>query len=163
MTAIEGNSVDVVPLQFVAFGVPSPQSGMKPRGRNRDGSVRLVSTGGVDLAQWRATVTGAAIKAAYESKHPKFPTGPLIVQVVFRFAMPKSRPKWMRDEGEWPKDTIPDLDKLQRALGDSLKAAGVIGDDGQIVEWRASKVEVWQQWTGAAILIKRAVNTGDDE
>lgn len=156
-------AVEVAPLQFVAYGAPSPQSGMKPRGRNRDGSLRLVSTGGVDLAQWRATVTGAAIKAAYESRHPKFAKGPLIVVVEFRFPMPKSRPKWMREQGTWPKDTIPDLDKLQRALGDSLKSAGVIGDDGQIVEWRATKVEVWQQWTGAAVLIKPAVTTGDDE
>ena len=41
MTATAGNTVDVAPLQFVAFGVPSPQSGMKPGGRNRNGSVRL--------------------------------------------------------------------------------------------------------------------------
>lgn len=154
-------ATDVAGLQFVVYGMPSPQSGMKPGGRNRNGSVRLVSTGGVGLAMWRSEVTAAAMKAKNDQRHPGFPKGPLVVQARFRFPMPQSRPKWMRTEGEWPKDTIPDLDKLQRALGDSLKAGAVIGDDGQIVEWRASKVEVWQQWTGAVVLIKSALTTSE--
>lgn len=153
---------DTPSLQFVAHGVPQPQSGMKPAGRNRTtGKVRLVSTGGAHLADWRGAVTAAALNAKYEQRHPGFDE-PITVIAAFRFPMPKSRPKWMRHEGVWPKSTMPDLDKLQRALGDSLTAAGLITDDNLIVRWDAEKYEVWQQWTGVVVLIKPAL-TYDQE
>ena len=38
-----------------------------------------------------------------------------------------------------------DVDKCIRLLGDALTLAGVVADDGQIVEWTASK-----HWTEGA-------------
>lgn len=153
---------DTPSLQFVARGVPQPQSGMKPGGRTRTGTMRLISTGGAHLADWRGTVTAAALAAKLEQRHPGFDE-PITVIAAFRFPMPKSRPKWMRTEGEWPKSTKPDLDKLQRALGDSLSAAGVITDDNLIVRWDAQKNEVWQQWTGVVVLIKPAPTYNEED
>lgn len=58
--------------------------------------------------------------------------GPLLVDVTFYLPKPK-RPKFQLPAVK------PDGDKLQRALGDSLTAAGVIVDDARITQWRSRK------------------------
>ena len=156
MKATPGKSVDLV--QFVVHGVPAPQAGTRSV-PTRDGR-RQISTGGVELASWRAECASAAGLARFQHRGVCFDE-PITVQAHFRFPMPPSRPRWMRDLCDYPKATQPDLDKLQRALGDALKSGGLIRDDSIIVEWRASKTEVWQQWTGVAVLIKTL--SEDDE
>jgi crossover junction endodeoxyribonuclease RusA len=55
------------------------------------------------------------------------------VTVLFQLQKPESA---KRDYPTVP----PDLDKLQRAIGDALSIdAGYIKDDAQIVEWHATK------------------------
>ena len=147
-----------VSVTFDVVGDPSPQSGMKPQGRNRNGSLRLVSTGGVNLRSWRDSVAAAARTAS--TAHGITFDGPVIVIAQFRHPMPASRPALARHRGMVVKSTIPDLDKLQRALGDSLKAGGLIVDDGRIAGWYSSKVEVWQAWTGARVSV-RSFGAGD--
>lgn len=99
-------------------------------------------------APWRAAVAAAARDVA-----PDVPLdGPLTLDVEFRFPMPKSRARRLRDAGRAPKTTAPDLDKLVRAVGDALTAGGLITDDARITEVHASKVEV-VGWTGATIRI----------
>ena len=58
--------------------------------------------------------------------------GPLLVDVTFTMPKP-GRPKYQLPAVK------PDLDKLCRALGDALTAAGVITDDARITQWRARK------------------------
>lgn len=144
------------PVSFVVYGIPAPQAGT--RAVQTAKGPRQISTGGVRLESWRNDCAAAARKAAIE--HGPFPFGePLAVTAEFRFPMPKSRPKSTRLFAVWPKTSMPDLDKLQRALGDSLKAGGLIRDDSLIVEWRATKYEVWEQWTGVAVTITSAATS----
>jgi Holliday junction resolvase RusA-like endonuclease len=133
-------------IAFTVHGIPAPQGGS--RAVQTAAGARLITTGGVGLKDWRASCAAAAEAQALE--HGCITTG-LMVRVVFRFPMPKSRPKRMRAAGVWPKTTAPDTDKLQRALGDSLTAGGLIRDDALICRWDARKVEVWDGWTGAEI------------
>jgi crossover junction endodeoxyribonuclease RusA len=58
--------------------------------------------------------------------------GPLHVSVSFYLKRGKTVTR------EQP-SVKPDLDKLQRALGDALTIAGVITDDARIVSWHAIK------------------------
>ena len=60
--------------------------------------------------------------------------GPVGVRVWFWFPKPPSVPK----RRVFPTGA-PDLDKLQRALGDSLQHV-LVGNDAQIVHWEAWKV-----------------------
>ena len=61
--------------------------------------------------------------------------GPLHVDVEFMFARPKSVPASKRAHPS----VRPDLDKLQRALGDMLTISGIITDDARITRWTAAK------------------------
>lgn len=58
--------------------------------------------------------------------------GPLRVQVTFYLPKPRTVTR------ELP-SVKPDLDKLQRALGDMLTIAEIIADDARIVTWHSSK------------------------
>ena len=88
------------------------------------------------LKPWRQSIIVAAQWAAeLQSPHQKFAPmdGPLLVTFTAFLAKPPGTR--FRDYPAGP----PDLDKLQRALGDSLKLAGVIKDDARIVQWVAGK------------------------
>jgi len=111
-----------------------------------EGSMRTFKSGqrtvvthdrGPELDAWRIKVRraaeAAARKAGWEPRHD----GPVAVTAAFLLPRPKSVPK----SRQWP-HVKPDLDKLQRAVGDALapyKRPGVLRDDSRIVEWRASK------------------------
>jgi Holliday junction resolvase RusA-like endonuclease len=100
-----------------------------------------------ELRAWRADAIHTIIGAF---TGPKI-YGPVVVDATFKYARPRnhfgtgrnattvkpSAPIW--------KATAPDLDKLQRALGDALTQAGVIADDRLIVRWECGK-----QWTEKA-------------
>ena len=71
--------------------------------------------------------------------------GPVEVQAHFVFPRPKShyhsskkRQGELRGDAPLWHTSAPDLDKLQRAIGDAL-AGVVIRDDAQIARWRVSK------------------------
>lgn len=149
MTLLDGR------VHFYVLGQPSPQAGTKtvPVRSPSGGTVyRKISEGGAGLASWRQEVAQAARARAEECGCLD---GPLSLDVVFRFSMPASRPRWAKVQGVVPKDTAPDLDKLLRAVGDSLKAGGLVRDDARIASITATKVEVWEQWTGASITLRR--------
>lgn len=143
---------------FTVYGVPVPQAGTKtvPVGKTRDGSrtmFRKITEGGVGLLPWRQAIAEAARVAAVEHgvQH-----GPLKLDVTFRFPMPKSRPKRMREPGAmvW-KLTAPDTDKLLRAVGDSCTEGGLISDDSTFVMVVGRKYEVWDDWTGALVTVQQ--------
>jgi Holliday junction resolvase RusA-like endonuclease len=135
-------------VRFNVLGNPAPQAGM--RAFKVGEQIRMASTGGKHLSDWRHSVSVAAAKAAQDVLGCI--SGPVAVSVTFRFAMPESRPKRFRAFGMY-KVSAPDNDKLQRALGDALKVSGLIADDARIVVWHVDKIEVWQQWTGAIVQV----------
>jgi crossover junction endodeoxyribonuclease RusA len=137
-------------VQFTVHGTPAPQGSKTrmPNGAMLDGKS---ADARARFKDWRNDCSAAA---ADQATLTGCMSGPLAVIVEFRFAMPKSRPKASRVHGVAAKVTAPDLDKLQRALGDSLAAGGLIDNDAHVVEWHATKVEVFESWTGAAVIVR---------
>jgi len=139
-------------LRFVVHGVPAPQG--SHRAFVVAGKARITEGNSGNHALWRNQVTLAALNALEACEITEPLDGPLELDVLFRFPMPKSRAKWQRNLGYIPKSTAPDLDKLVRTVGDSLTAGGVITDDARITSIFAQKVEVLDLWTGADICVR---------
>lgn len=101
------------------------------------GGRAVVTSDNSKLRPWRDTVSWAARDAlAKHSERPKFPlTGAVLVTLGFWLHRPLSAPK-TRDVLPI---SIPDLDKLIRAVGDSLTNAGVIRDDSLITDLLCQK------------------------
>lgn len=119
-------------LGFTVNGIPVPQGSLV---RTRHG----VRNANKNTKPWRATVTA---RAAEEMRGCPLLWGPLYAHVVFVMPRPKSH---HRANGELRPDApiyhtgTPDLDKLQRAIGDALTGTA-IHDDKQIAEWHCEKV-----------------------
>lgn len=108
---------------FVVLGLPVPQGSMK-----HVGGGRIVSKS-PKLKEWRSKVAQVVRDQAGEPAYPD------AVSITVTFVMPK--PKTVkRDLPTVP----PDLDKLQRAIGDALSIdVKYLNDDSQITEWHAYK------------------------
>lgn len=144
----------IPPVRFTVIGDPVPQAGMTTvptKLANGKTVYRKITEGGRGLQSWRQDVSNAA-QIARDAAGQSF-TGPVELAVEFRFRMPTSRPKWAKLQRFLLKTTKPDLDKIVRAVGDSLTTGGLIGDDAAIVQIRARKVEVWDAWAGAVIQV----------
>lgn len=92
---------------------------------------------GRELDAWRLKVAHAAAAAAEAAYWEPCNDGAVEVWVEFRLPRPKSIPKARKHA-----QTKPDLDKLQRAIGDALapyKRPGILRDDSRIVAWHAIK------------------------
>lgn len=114
------------------------------------GSMRHVGKGRMismskKLPGWRKAVIAAAKEAHGEDWEPL--DGALAVYLDVYLL----RPKTTRFK-DYPAGT-PDLDKLQRAIGDALTLAGTIRDDARIVTWRANKHWAIGREPGASISI----------
>ncbi|MDO4630856.1 MAG: RusA family crossover junction endodeoxyribonuclease [Corynebacterium sp.] len=115
-------------IKFFVPGTPRPQ-----------GSKRHVGAGHYieasrHLAGWRLSIIEATL-AAVQPLHT--PTWKKALHVSVEFVMP--RPKRLRGKPTPPHISPPDLDKLQRAVGDALTQAEIIADDSQIISWLATK------------------------
>lgn len=109
--------------EFVVAGQPIPQGSMR-----HVGGGRIVSKN-PKLKKWRERIAQVVTDQVGSPVH----TEPVSVTVLFQLQKPASA---KRDYPTVP----PDLDKLQRAIGDALSIdAGYLKDDAQIVEWHASK------------------------
>lgn len=96
------------------------------------------------LPAWRKAVTAAARAVA-----PKQPLDcPVSVEAHFYLPKPK-KPRF-----NVPATQQGDLDKLCRAVGDSLEQAGVLKNDARITTWHATKHYAGPQGPGATITIK---------
>lgn len=115
--------------QFVVYGTPVPQGSLRSGGRGR-----LYYSNAVALKPQRAAITAAAIRALPEDHTPL--AGPIRVDVIFVMPRPKSVSASKRPDPIKP----PDLDKMQRLVGDSLTTSELFVDDGQIIEWNAKKI-----------------------
>lgn len=112
-------------LSFRVAGNAAAQGSMRSVGNGRMVSMSK------KLPGWRKAVIAAAQDAAGPGWEPL--DGPLTVHLHVFLA----RPKTTKYPGV-PAGT-PDLDKLQRAVGDALTLAGAISDDARIVSWHAHK------------------------
>lgn len=135
--------------QFLVYGVPAPQGSKQAFVAN--GKARMKESGGNRFAAWRNAVAEAARIEAERLGEPL--DGALGLDIVFRFPMPASRPKRIRERGVAEKTTAPDLSKLVRAVEDALQAAALITDDARITWCTARKVEVSGDWAGANVFI----------
>lgn len=145
-----------IDIWFDIVGRPAAQAGMRtvPTARG----VRAITTGSVHLADWRAAcATEARAQAALHGTV----SSPVQLVTTFRVPLPRARYRQALDHGgtlwRWRAAT-PDLDKLQRALGDGLTAGGLIEDDRLIVSWHAMKVET-TGWCGTSVWLTTDIDT----
>ena len=130
-------------LTCIIPGTPQQQGSKRNVGGNRFIEANR------NLAPWRADAIAYLRRAALDqwghaAESPI--TDPVRVGVRFIYARPKSHYGTGRNAGivkasaPHYKTSAPDLDKLQRALGDALTQAGILRDDALIVEWTAVKL-----------------------
>lgn len=111
------------PITFFVPGTPQAQ------GNHRINRIGKIYDTNPKLAAWRHAVTLMA-KAARRGQAPI--DQPVEIKAVFLMPRPK-QPRFNQPA------TSADLDKLQRAIGDSLEASGLLKNDGRIVRWDATK------------------------
>lgn len=141
-------------FRFVVHGLPVPQGSKSCR--CHDGRGILFDVNAAELKRWRKLVTREARDAYAAAGYHAGPfDGPLALSAEFRHPMPASRRSVEKSTGRIWKLSAPDLDKLVRALGDSLTDAKVIRDDARVVRWTVAKTEVWQLWTGVDVTVEQ--------
>ena len=111
-------------FRLVVTGVPVPQGSLKHIGRGR-----LIPSNEKKLKVWREAIAEVANELTTDSGFDL----PAIVTVVFTLPRPKTVKRLSVT-------VPPDLDKLQRAVGDALSInCKLINDDAQIIEWHSRK------------------------
>jgi len=143
---------DTTLVSFEVLGLPRPQ-GSKRSFLAKNGKVVTKETSPDTHAAWRNQIAQAARDIAEHADVAAPFDGCLTLAVTFRFPMPKSRPKRIRESGQVAKTTAPDVDKLLRTVLDGLTAGGLITDDARVAHIGASKYEV-TGWTGAVINLR---------
>jgi Holliday junction resolvase RusA-like endonuclease len=132
-------------LYFTAFGDPAPQ------GSKNVYNGRLVEAS-KKLKPWRAAVADAVFRTFVATGDDSQFTEPVIVYATFYLPKPKTVKRLLPS-------VPPDLDKLQRALGDALSVdAGVLADDSLIVQWVSTKLYSDAQNSGVRVAIKVATS-----
>lgn len=115
-------------ITVLAKGLPAPQGSKRHVGRGR-----LIEAS-KKVAPWRAAVARAARDAAREQGWDT-PPRDVPLELVVDFYLPRPQAARYR---VYP-HVRPDLDKLVRAVCDSLQTAQVYADDAQVVSIRAHK------------------------
>jgi Holliday junction resolvase RusA-like endonuclease len=129
-------------LSFFVPGTPIPQGSKKAFVRGK--RAVIVDDNQEKLNEWRGVVKNAASQAlcgrlGFEKD------AELVVLYDFLFMPPK------RLTRKRP-NVRPDLDKLERAIGDALTDAGVWRDDGQVVVSHTSKE--YSETPGVHIIVR---------
>lgn len=122
-------------------GVPAPQGSKRPLGRQGGFGRHIMIESSTKVKPWRADVRQAFLDALAGITSATgggegmaavaFPAGPVSVKIVF--VLPRTKAMRNRPSGDFPMVQKPDLDKLERAVLDALKSAGVYADDSQVV------------------------------
>jgi Holliday junction resolvase RusA-like endonuclease len=121
-------------VSFVVIGTPAPQGSKTKWGSEDNPRTR----------PWRAAVAAAAYDARVDYTASEI-VDPVTVTARFYFPRPKAHYRTGRYAGELKPSapvycsTTPDLDKLERAVGDALKGV-LLRDDSQIVHWDTWKL-----------------------
>jgi len=114
-------------LNFFAEGIPRPQGSKRYLGNGR-----FVEAS--DVKPWRAAIANAVFTEWVRTGDDQAFDGPVKVTAVFYMPKPKTVKRLFPS-------VAPDLDKLQRALGDALSVdCKALADDSLIVEWSSFKV-----------------------
>lgn len=124
-------------ISFIVEGVPVQQGSKRPiqtkaKGGYK-GGLRVMDVNAKTLKPWRALVRESA-ETAMGGASPL--SGPVHATIVFVFPRPKYHAK-MTVKPSW-KTSKPDLDKLERAIYDSLSGV-VYDDDAQVVQHHNTK------------------------
>jgi Holliday junction resolvase RusA-like endonuclease len=117
-------------LTVTVLGVPAAQGSMRSVGPGR-----LIHSNDAKLRPWRDTVAWHIREDMQTAGHHAPFEGPVAVRATFTLPRPKSAVK-----ARWAPDRKPDLDKLARALLDSLTMGGAVADDAQVIDLAVSKV-----------------------
>lgn len=126
-------------ITITAYGKPAPQGSKDAfpiyegtgAARRFTGRVALVEASNKDLKAWRRAIAKAAKPhVGAFAKHV-----PLLVEGLFSVARPTSAPA----HTHLAPVVAPDVDKYLRGLLDALVIAGVMPDDGQVVDARGVK------------------------
>lgn len=97
------------------------------------GGKPIITHDNPELLAWRQKVADMAVLYARQAGWELPLDEPVVVRVAFTLKRLK-KPQWSEAA------TVPDLDKLQRAIGDALGAKGsVLREDSRICEWHAVK------------------------
>lgn len=124
-------------LRVTVIGTPQPQGSKDFKGM-RAGKPILVESNDAKLQPWRKAIATTA-RAAWgqQAAHD----GPVELRIQFTLTRPVSAPvSWQkRERWRFPSHGV-DLDKLVRAVGDSITRAGVWVDDSRVVRLSAAKV-----------------------
>lgn len=125
-------------LSFVVYGTPSPQ-GSKSFGGFRGGKpVLLEQSKGVD--PWRKTVRHVALQAIREwSARTGRTWGAIDEPVMVSAVVTLPSTKAAETRGDVFSYSVPDLDKLQRAIGDALAPTPLRDGDGKGMTEKARK------------------------
>jgi crossover junction endodeoxyribonuclease RusA len=105
---------------------------------------RIVQVNSTKHKRWRNSVVFAALDLIDEDWVPI--DEPVELSVIFSLPRPKTATR------EFPA-VMPDLDKLIRAVGDSLTTAGIISDDSRIIAIHAQKLYADARGVGAVIRV----------
>jgi len=119
-----------MPFAFVVYGTPQPQGSARAFYVKKLGRA-VITSDNARMKPWRQQITGTALASMNGQKKFTRDT-PVRVDAVFYFERPKSARKRLG------KTTKPDLDKLLRALLDSLTGV-LFEDDSQVVQCNVSK------------------------
>lgn len=144
------NACVAAPPQLLTFwcdGVPAPQGSKK--GFVVKGRAVIVDDNPATLKAWRQAVDQAALQQIDQNRRrgQEWETlqGPVQVNLVFWLPRPRSHYRTgkfshlLRADAPARPGTKPDLDKLTRAIGDSLTTARVYGDDSLVVQSAQAK------------------------
>jgi len=114
-------------LHFTVFGRPVPQGSKNVyRGRLVEASK--------DLKPWRAAIAHEVFRTWTKTGDERPFTDPVVIRATFILPKPKTVKRLLPS-------VPPDLDKLQRALGDALSIdSQALIDDSFIVGWRSTKI-----------------------
>lgn len=119
------------PLIFFIAGTPTPQGSKTAIRHGR--RARLIEAN-KRLKPWRNTLQTALAAQAAGRRIP----GPFTIYLDFRFTPPQ-RPRYRDPNGAGIHAVKPDVDKLTRAVLDSLTAADIIDDDARCTTLIATK------------------------
>lgn len=144
-------------------GLPTPQGSVKafvvPGRTPGDRPRAVIGAPRGAVKSWRAEVANAVRVAIGDPRGPiawPKPT-PVVVAAIYRFPSPQAWPK-LDGQPLTFKAVKPDRDKLDRAIGDAITAAGLAWtDDAQDAIGASAKLLVPDgQWTGVLIILGHA-------